>query len=135
MVFQSILSANSPCGLDQALGGLLSCECSALQTYLSYPSIKLTVDGNTVYTLTRENYITRRGSQCIVKIMSMQFPKTPIESRFWVMGLSFFNNYYTIFDPQRMQVGFAESKFASASLSDIKIQAPLAAFGTDLIIT
>ena len=37
----------------------------------------------------------------------------PADNRFWVMGLTFFHNYYTVFDVDNARVGFAESTLSS----------------------
>jgi hypothetical protein len=29
---------------------------------------------------------------------------------FWILGINFFNNYYTVFDYENMRIGFAKSK-------------------------
>ena len=31
---------------------------------------------------------------------------------FWILGLNFFSNYYTVFDQEDMKVGFAISRYA-----------------------
>lgn len=41
--------------------------------------------------------------------MHLAFPE---KYRFWVMGLTFFHNYYTIFDSDNKRVGMAESKLS-----------------------
>lgn len=44
--------------------------------------------------------------------MNLNFPAN---NRFWVMGLTFFHNYYTVFDVDNQRIGFAESKISSQS--------------------
>jgi hypothetical protein len=42
--------------------------------------------------------------------MSLDFPPS---TRFWVMGITFFQNYYTVFDAENKRMGFAPSKLSS----------------------
>ncbi len=51
--------------------------------------------------------------------MSMNFPQG-LDNRFWVMGLTFLHNYYTVFDPKGQRVGFIESAKNSNKDIDIK---------------
>jgi hypothetical protein len=108
----NMIATISPCIIDPLQNGLITCLCTNI-VWPNYPPLKLTVDGTTIYTLTKANYFTRRGQSCTLRIMSMPFPATPLESRFWVMGLNFFHNYYAIFDPTLQRVGFTESKLST----------------------
>jgi hypothetical protein len=38
--------------------------------------------------------------------MNLEFPP---RNEFWVMGLTFFHNYYTVFDVENKRIGMAES--------------------------
>ncbi len=42
--------------------------------------------------------------------MSLDFPP---DYRFWVMGITFFHNYYTVFDAENLRMGFAVSKLSN----------------------
>ena len=61
------------------------------------------------YILTKENYIELYGRMCVFKVMVMDFYGDP----FWIMGLTFFHNYYTVFDQDNSRIGFAESIYSS----------------------
>jgi hypothetical protein len=61
------------------------------------------------YILTKENYIELSGRMCVFKVMVMDFYGDP----FWIMGLTFFHNYYTVFDQDNSRIGFAESIYSS----------------------
>jgi hypothetical protein len=37
---------------------------------------------------------------------------------FWIMGLTFFHNYYTVFDQQNSRIGFAQSKLSNLPLPE-----------------
>ena len=57
--------------------------------------------------MTKENYILRDSQQCIFKIQTVDFPDP--DYKFWIFGLTFFHNYYVIFDQENSQVGIAHS--------------------------
>ena len=61
------------------------------------------------YTLAPFNYIDRSMGLCTFKVMTMEMSGS---QAFWIMGLTFFQNYYTVFDLGRQRVGFAESKLS-----------------------
>ena len=78
----------------------------------AYPDLLVTLDGTTTYTLSKDSYAERNPftGECDFKMMSMQFP--PGQPKLWVLGLNFFHLYYTIFDADKMRVGFVEAKGA-----------------------
>ena len=132
-MFSKPFKTLSSCKLDPQLGGLLNCKCPD-QVYSQYKDLKVTVDGTTVYTITKFDYSSRTlANECIFKVMSLQFPAAPIEKRFWVMGLTFFHNYYAIFDADEMRVGLAESILTQNTLQSIQILAAIPAVGSNEI--
>jgi len=66
--------------------------------------------GGTAYKLDPINYIEKETSQCAFKIMTMDMWGS---NSFWIMGIPFFQNYYSVFDMANMRVGFAESKLSA----------------------
>jgi len=84
------------CGISSEFNGLYTCACNA-DEYNSYPTIKLYLD-NIEYQVPKENYISFIDEYCVFRMMFMYFP--PSMERFWVMGLTFFHNYYAIFDAE-----------------------------------
>ena len=84
------------------------CECTYSQ-YRAYPDLTINIDGHN-YTMTRENYIERDSGLCLFKIMYMDISYT---RPFWILGLTFFHNYYTVFDQENLRVGFAESTLSN----------------------
>ena len=79
------------------------CDCTAEQ-HESIPDIHFTIDG-VEYRINRDMWFERAEDvdKCVIKIM--HGPHKP----YWILGLNFFNNYYTVFDYKNMQIGFAES--------------------------
>ncbi len=57
-----------------------------------------------------ENYVERENGVCAFKIMTMNMYG---KNAFWIMGIPFFQNYYSVFDQANLRVGFAESKISS----------------------
>ena len=49
----------------------------------------------------------------MVKIMNNQFID------FWLIGLNFFQNYYTVFDQEKMRIGFAPSVHAVPRMKEL----------------
>ena len=94
---------------------LYSCFCDDSE-FADFPDIKVQID-NSFYLLTKENYIDRTNKVCYFKLMSLDFPPS---TRFWVMGVTFFHNYYTVFDAQNKRMGFAPSKLAGPGIPDIQ---------------
>lgn len=79
------------------------CDCTQEQ-HESIPDIHFTIDG-VEYKINRDMWFERaaEAGKCVIKIM--HGPHKP----YWILGLNFFNNYYTVFDYKNMQIGFAES--------------------------
>lgn len=90
------------------------CICSDAE-YAQFPPLKVQID-NYVYTLNKENYVDRSGRTCYFKLMSLDFPP---DYRFWVMGITFFHNYYTVFDSDNKRMGFAVSKLSTGISENI----------------
>lgn len=63
----------------------------------------------------------RYGDKCIFKFMIMDFPRG---SGFWIMGINFLHNYYTVFDQENMRIGFSVSKNSNIknSIIDLSVQ-------------
>ena len=87
---------------------LFVCQCTDTD-YASYPTLEVMM-GGTAYKLAPVNYIERQDGVCAFKFMTMEMsgPRA-----FWIMGIPFFQNYYTVFDLKNQRVGFAESKISS----------------------
>ena len=68
------------------------CYCDEHQ-YQSFKDIRLTIDSKN-YFLPKENYVMKDSNICAIGVMSH-----PLMD-FWILGLNFFQNYYTIFDQE-----------------------------------
>uniref|UniRef100_A0A7S3CSQ4 Peptidase A1 domain-containing protein n=1 Tax=Strombidium rassoulzadegani TaxID=1082188 RepID=A0A7S3CSQ4_9SPIT len=89
-------------GIDFKLDVIPMGECTVEQ-YEQFPDLVMVIDG-VQYTVPRESYLgIEMGFQCYMKIMTHDLIP------FWILGLNFFENYYTIFDQEQLKVGFAPS--------------------------
>ena len=82
---------------------LTACDCSEEQ-HMAVPDIKFQINGDE-YLIPRESWFERVASsqKCVVKFMH-----GPGQD-YWILGLNFFSSYYTVFDYENMQIGFAKS--------------------------
>ena len=81
---------------------LLACDCTKAEQE-AMPDITFNI-GAEEYVIPRNQWFERSGNQCIVKFMHAP------HRNFWILGLNFFNNYYTVFDYENLKIGFAKSK-------------------------
>lgn len=89
---------------------LHSCDCTKTQ-HESIPDISFSINSET-YTIPRDKWFERSGNgQCVIKFMHGP------HKDYWILGLNFFENYYTVFDYENMQIGFAESINMGKSVS------------------
>jgi len=82
---------------------LTSCECTDEQ-HAAVPDIDFKLGGDDfVYKIPRDEWFAKQGDQCIIKFMHGP------NKRYWILGLNFFTNYYTVFDYENKQIGFVDS--------------------------
>lgn len=72
---------------------MYGCECTYDQ-YKNYPNLNIKIDDQ-IYFMNRENYIILYKNMCLFKVMSSTFTA---KNGYWILGLTFFQNYYAIFD-------------------------------------
>lgn len=80
---------------------LHSCDCTLSQQQ-AIPDIDFQI-GNETYSIPRDKWFERSGNQCVIKFMHGP------HKDYWILGLNFFENYYTVFDYENMAIGFADS--------------------------
>eukprot|EP00434_Breviolum_minutum_P010092 symbB.v1.2.008903.t1/scaffold551.1/size272348/13 len=61
--------------------------------------------GNHTLTLSPEDYVDRDGHTCSVALMTMDVP--PPKGPLFIFGDPFLRKYYTVYDRENLQVGFA----------------------------
>lgn len=77
-----------------------------------FPDMVYNIEGSN-YFIPRDSYVISEYNTCYLKIM--HHPSLP----FHIMGLNFFQNYYTVFDQEQGRLGFAPSIHASSRLDDL----------------
>ncbi|CDW90538.1 eukaryotic aspartyl protease family protein [Stylonychia lemnae] len=105
------------CKNEYMYNNLFTCQCSDEQYETDFKDIKVQIEG-VQYVISKQNYIIKIGNSCIFKIMSLDFGSY---ARFWILGITFFHNYYTVFDIDNKRIGFAESSASQVYNSIIKV--------------
>jgi len=87
---------------------LTACDCTE-EEQKAVPDIRFKIDGKE-YLITRDQWYERGSTgKCAIKFMHGP------GMGFWILGVNFFTNYYSVFDYENMRIGFAESvKFGNA---------------------
>jgi len=82
---------------------LTACDCTDAQ-HKSVEDIHFNINGDD-YLIPRDSWFERVQSsqKCVVKFMHGP------NKEYWILGLNFFNSYYTVFDYENQAIGFAKS--------------------------
>jgi hypothetical protein len=71
------------------------------------PDLTFTIAG-AEYTLTGDEYIIKSGTTCLFAMMGMDIPRPA--GPLWILGDVFMRKFYTVFDYENEQLGFALAK-------------------------
>ena len=93
IIMSYFYSKGYDCQIDRSMYNLFVCQCTE-EEYSNYPTLEVII-GGTNYKLAPINYAERQDGMCAFKFMTMEMSGP---SAFWIMGIPFFQNYYTVFD-------------------------------------
>ena len=101
MEVYDLLRQTHVCFLSNAGMTFISCFCTD-EDYENFPDLTYNIDG-TDYKIPRSSYVSMSGTRCTVEIGSAR------SWNYWILGLNFFEQYYSVFDKTNMKIGFAAS--------------------------
>jgi hypothetical protein len=85
-------------------------DCS---NYESLPDLGFIIGGK-ILSLFPKDYVDRTGAYCAVSLMNLDVP--PPKGPLFVFGIPFLQKYYTVYNSEKKQVGFALAKHQNAAL-------------------
>lgn len=92
------------------------CSCPDSDKKNQWPDFRIEIDGK-VYFMPFENYVQKQSiwgfEKCILKVMTSKMLP------FYIMGLNFFENYYTVYDKEDKRVGFSISRSANSRIFEL----------------
>lgn len=86
------------------------CSCSEA-TYNALPDMSIHIDSS-VFVVPKETFITYGFSECTLNLYGIDYRlegSNSTDQPVWILGDSFLQHYYSIYDHQNMRVGFAPS--------------------------
>lgn len=110
-----------PTDIVTALTGTLKVlnNCSNFE---ELPDIGFSVGGH-ILTLRPENYVDRSEDGCSLALMTLDIP--PPKGPLFIFGDPFLRRYYTAYDREALQIGFALAKRGSAAVRSDGVQSVL----------
>lgn len=87
-------------------GQVSICQCDSVEDVAAFPDIRFMIGGRD-YFIPAADYVLYDWGKCYNTLLAVQ------GLNFYIMGLNFFKNYYTVFDQEHMRVGFTPSKRVS----------------------
>ena len=101
-IYGGLFEGKLNCWVDSS--SLTSCDCTK-EEHLAVPDIHFTINGDD-FVIPRDSWFERQNSKGVCHIKFMHGPA----HNSWILGLNFFNSYYTVFDYEQKRLGFAKSK-------------------------
>jgi len=105
---------------------LTGCDCTAEQ-HAKVPDINFHIDGHKM-TIPRDMWFERVGHTCVAKFMHHP------GRAYWILGLNFFNMYYTVFDYTNNTIGFAKSRNWGRAIKNSFVAGSIANGGMDPVL-
>lgn len=99
---KEITAIASTIGATKSIIGQYTIDCAKVK---DIPDLTFTIDGKE-YVLSGSKLVIQSASMCLFAMMGMDF-KAPGPQ--WILGDVFMRKYYTVFDYEKEQVGFAEA--------------------------
>lgn len=96
--------------LQKLLGVESDCRNFAHLPKLGFAVSGATGGGSKILSLSPKDYITKSDDLCSVSLMSLDVP--PPKGPLFVFGIPFLQKYFTVYDHERLMVGFAVAKHA-----------------------
>lgn len=121
-IYDGIFKGKYECFVSSS--SLTACECTEEQ-HKEIPDIHFQINGDD-FVIPRDSWYERQPSKGLCYIKFMHGPS----HNSWILGLNFFNSYYTVFDYENQALGFAKSKMFGHSTPMGFIQASSSSFIT-----
>ena len=109
--FIEFLNEQNP-GLNCNHNQVAYCTCKGIDVF---PDVYFLI-GGLPYFIPKENYVAYDNRKDICYMLLISFPGLNVH----IMGLNFFQNYYSVFDQEKMRVGFALSSVSNPRIPELE---------------